>query len=245
MATKSRYQNPAIGDRVRLMMTTYNSNNRVDVDNVKRVDIYFLDPDQASEANPDGRTLVESIDESSVVRANTGEYYVETTLASDTYHIGTYVDVWHFVYRTDIESYQENMWRVFPDLFFATPIPVVYDFNFRFRPNRIRQGSIRYLIIEIEPNVPNIADLKQYYLNLAITSPLKISIEQACVDCMPQERDLRLVVDAVDVEYRENCRAYYKLDTREMDCGEYYVWFEMECGESLYISDKQIIQIFE
>jgi hypothetical protein len=61
---------------------------------------------------------------------------------------------------------------------------------------------------------------------------------------MPQEQDLRLVIDSDDVTLREACRAYYMLDTTEMSCGIYNVWFEMEFGESLYISDKQQLQIF-
>ena len=139
---------------------------------------------------------------------------------------------------------QAYNWIVYPNLFFATPIPVVYDFQFRFRPNRLRQGSKRYLIIEIVPNVPDQGDLVRYYTNLAIASPLKISMEMACVECMPQEQDLRLVIDSESINLRENCRAYYLLDTTDLDCGIYNIWFEMEFGESLYISDKQQLQIF-
>jgi hypothetical protein len=241
---KQRYQNPIVGDTIQLLMMTYNSNNRVDVDGVESVTIYRLDKTEITLDNPDGRVPIESFTGSEIEHADTGEYYLLVTATPGKYVIGTYIDSWQFRYRGDAIATQENIWRIYPDLFFATPIPVVYDFSFRFRPNRIRKGSIRYIIIEVEPNVPNIADLKQYYLNLAVSSPLKISMERACGECMPQEQDLRLVIDRDDVPYRENCRAYYKLDTTEMDCGEYYVWFEMECGESLYLSDKQIIQIF-
>ena len=108
----------------------------------------------------------------------------------------------------------------------------------------MRVGSKRYLIIEIEPNVPNVSDLKRYYLNLAISSPLKIFVEMACVECMPREKDLRMVIDGDDVIYRENCRAYYMLDTSEMATGEYAVHFELMAGECVYVSENQILQIF-
>lgn len=244
--TKQRYQNPNIGDTVRLLLTTYNSNNRVDLDSVSEVNIYTLDPTEVTDANPDGRRLVQTFTGASIVKVSgtLGEYYVDAELTSNLYTIGDYIDSWVCVYRGQ-ETIQENGWRIYPDLFIATPIPIVYDFQFRFRPNRIRKGSKRYLIVEVEPNVPNISDLKRYYLNLAVSAPLKIYIEMACVDCMPQESDLRMVVDGDPITYRENCRAYYMLDTSEMDCGEFYVSFEMECGESLYVTEKQILQIFE
>lgn len=245
---KHRYQNPVVGDTVRLLLTTYNSNNRVDLDSVTGINIYTLDRSEVTDDNRDGRRLVEEIPWSSgriiKVPDTTGEYYVDVELVQDQYVIGPYIDSWSYVYQEE-EITNENVWRIYPNLFIATPIPIVYDFQFRFRPNRIRVGSKRYLIIEVEPNVPNISDLKRYYLNLAISSPLKIFVEMACVDCMPKEKDLRMVIDGDDVIYRENCRAYYMLDTTEMACGEYYVWFEMACGESLHVAEKQVLQIFE
>jgi hypothetical protein len=245
MTLKQRYQNPVIGDTVKLRLFTYNSNNRVDVAEVSKVEIYFLDPQERSSENPDGRRLVETFTSDDIVRSDTGEYYIDVEAVSAKYTIGNYLDVWTI---TPVEggesSEQAYNWRIYPNLFFATPLPVVYDFQFVFRPNRIRQGSKRYLIIEIVPNVPDQGDLVRYYTNLAIVSPLRISIEQSCVECMPAEQDLRLVVDSEDVPLREMCRAYYMLDTTDMSCGIYNVWFEMEFGESLYISDKQQLQIF-
>lgn len=245
MATKERYQNPVIGDLVNLKLFTYNSNNRTDIAEVQKVEIYFLDPNEVSTTNIDGRRLVETFDTADVTRSGEGEYYIQVNVESPKYTIGNYLDIWTIVpVEGGDTSAQEYNWRVYPNLFFATPLPVVYDFQFRFRPNRLRQGSKRYLIVEIMPNVPNQGDLVQYYTNLAIISPLKISIEQNCADCLPAEQDLRLVVDNEAVTLREKCRAYYMLDTEDLDCGIYNVWFEMEFGESLYISDKQQLQIY-
>jgi hypothetical protein len=68
----------------------------------------------------------------------------------------------------------------------------------------------------------------------------------ACIECMPQEEDLRLVVDAAEVDLRDNRKGYYQLDTDTLDlvCGIYNVWFEMEIGGNKYISDKQQLEIF-
>ena len=113
-----------------------------------------------------------------------------------------------------------------------------------FRPQKLRKGSKRYLIIEINPNVPKGTDLQRYYENLAIVSDLKVSIEQKCGTCVPQEQDLRMVVDRASVDYREKKFGYFMLDTNEMEVGIYDVWFEMEMGENTYISDRFQLQIY-
>jgi len=242
---KSRTQNPVVGDIVRLSLYTSSSNNRVDV-TTNTVNIYFLDPAEVGEENPDGRRLVQQIlsDEITKVPDTTGEYYVDVELISDQYVIGQYVDSWDCLYQGQSVT-QSNLWEVYANLFTATPTPVVYGFQFRFRPNRLRIGSKQYLVIEVEPDVPYVSDLDNYYLKMATTAPLKIYIQMACVPCMPEESDLRMVIEGEDITYRENCRAYYLLDTTDMDCGEYYVWFEMACGETLHVSDKQVLQIFQ
>ena len=146
----------------------------------------------------------------------------------------------------DTEPHQsiQQFFDIIPDLWYTTPIPVVYDFEFKFQPNRLRQGSRQYLIIEVIPNVPRASDLKTYYENLSIVSQISISIEQSCGPCLPKEEDLRLVVDCEPVPIREKRFAYYQLDTCEMDCGIYNVWFKLEFGENIYVSDKSQLQIY-
>jgi hypothetical protein len=245
MATKERYQNPVIDDDVNLRFFTYNSNNRSDVFSISTVDIYYLDPTLISSTNTDGRRLVLTVDGDDVTSVETGHYMVNVTLESEVYVIGNYIDVWTVVVReNETENKIEQQWQVYPDLWYTTPMPIVYDFSFDVRPNRIRQKSIKYLIIGIHPNVPRASDLERYYTNLAIVSNVKIYIEQACGDCMPAEKDLRLVVDGDDVELREKCQAFYLLDTTDMDCGIYNVYFRMEMGENVYISDNQQIEIY-
>lgn len=243
MSLKERYQNPVTGDQVNLRLFTYNSNNRTDFNNVTKVEIYLLDPNSKTIENPSGKVLVETIE--NITHVETGQYLVTLSLEDTKYVIGDYLDVWYVeVEENETEATIENNWQIYPDLWYTTPIPIIYDFNFSFRPNKIRQGSKRYLIINITPNVPDATDLQRYYENLAIVSPLKISIEKLCGDCVPAEQDLRIVVEQDSVELREKNTGYYFLDTTEMDQGTYNVWFELEFGESLYISDKSQLQIF-
>ncbi|MHA2046001.1 MAG: hypothetical protein ACW99G_14510 [Candidatus Thorarchaeota archaeon] len=247
MTVKERKQNPVIGDDLTLRLFVYNSNNRANVNSVEKVDIYFLDPTEKSDSNPLGKRLVKTIPEEEVTFVEDGQYSISVNLETECFTIGDYIDEWHLQTKEcDPIVKVENWFKVYPDLWYTTPIPIVYDFNYNFRPNKIRAGSKRWLIIDIVPNVPNGCDLERYYANLCIVSPLKISIEMACVECMPKEQDLRLIVDQEDVQFREKGQGFYFLDTEalDLDCGIYNVWFEMEFGESLYISDKQQLQIF-
>lgn len=247
MATKERSQNPNVGDDIVLRLFAYNSNARKNVSSVEQVDIYALDPTEITTENPDGRRLIQTIDGTSVLLVEEGQYSVTFNLPDLTYTIGNYLDVWTLEFEeSEPVATVEQKWKIISDLWYTSPDPVLYDFSFGFRPNMIRNGSRRWLTIDIIPNVPTQSDLIRYYTNIAIASTLKISIEMACVKCMPKEQDLRLVVDKADVEFRKGCQAFYLLDTEslDMDCGIYNVEFEMEFGEAKFISDKHQLQIF-
>jgi len=240
---RERYQNPVGGDTINLRLFTYNSNNLANVTGVSKVDIYFLDPTEVTETNLDGRRLVETI--TTITQESTGKYLIQLNLEEPKYCIGKYLDVWSLEFENeDCPASVENPFQIYPDLWYTTPIPVVYDFAFTFRPNRLRQGSKRYLIIEVTPNVPRGTDLARYYENLAIVADLNISIEELCGECVPVEEDLRLIVDNEPVDYREKRYGYFYLDTTDMDCAVYNVWFTLSLGENLYISDKSQLQIF-
>lgn len=249
MAARERNQNPAIGDTVTLRLFMWNSSNRANVDQVEKVEIYFLDPEEITTTNVDGRRLVETIPKASVTAVETGQYSVSVALTSPDYTIGYYLDVWTVYYEDatiDTPGTIEHDWELYPNTWYADDEPIVYDFAFDFRPNRLRAGSKRYLEISITPNVPTGTDLDRYYTNLAIAASMKISMEMACVECMPVEADLRLLLEEKDVVYREKCRGYYFLDTDDLDlnCGIYNIWFTLIFGDSTYISDKQQLQIF-
>lgn len=248
MATKERYQNPAVGDQVNLRLFAYNSNNLSNFVSVEQVDIYYLDPQFVSADNPDGRRLVESFDGSIVTHSDTGTYQLQINAEVAKYVIGTYIDVWTVkAVEDEPSSTITNKFQIYPNLWYTTPIPVVYDFSFRFSPNKFRKGARQYLIIEILPNVPTAGDLRQYYENLAIVSDLRVSIEQNCGDCLPAEKDLRLIVDKELVDYREKRFGYFKLDTEDLDlgCGIYDIWFQLDFGDNRYISDRFHFQIYD
>jgi hypothetical protein len=246
MATvKERYQNPTVSDTIRLRLFTYNSNEFASVESIDKVEIYFLDPTNRSEENPDGRRLVEEFNVDDVTEEAEGKYLLEVPAESPSYSIGRYLDVWHLTVaegENTVESVQ--CFDIYPNLWYATPIPVVYDFDFYFQPNKIRKGSKQYLKIEIKPNVPRASDLQKYYENLAIVSNLKISLEQVCGPCTPAEEDLRLILDEEDVEFREKRWGYYLLDTEDLDPAVYHIWFKLEMGETVHISPKLQLQIF-
>jgi hypothetical protein len=249
MPTKERYQNPVVGDTLNLRLFTYNSNQRQNVSDVEKVEIYHIDSTCKTEDNPEGRRLVQTITGGGISQVTDpfgGQYLISPILSSQTYLIGQYLDVWHVQFNEDQSGTVTNEFKVLSDLWFASEMPIVYDFSYGFRPNRVRKGERRWLTVDIVPNVPNSSDLERYYANLSLASPVKINIEKACGECVPKEKDLRIVVEGGEVEHRRNSEGYYFLDTEalEMDCGIYNVWFEIEFGENKYISENLQLQIF-
>ncbi len=246
MATKERYQNPVVGDQINLRFFTYNSTNLRDVVGVDEVNIFYLDPNELTAENPDGRRLVETIASSGVTFEDVGTHLINIDVVETKYVIGNYLDILSIRVEADEAAQKiENCFEIFPDLWYTTPIPIVFDFDFHFQPSKFRKGSKQFLIIEIVPNVPRGTDLDRYYQNLAIVSDLKISIEQHCGDCLPAEQDLRVVVDEEAVGFREKRFGYYQFDTEDLSCGIYNVTFKLEFGGNVYISDKMPLQIFD
>ena len=246
MATKERHQNPTCGDSVNLRLFTYNSNNRRDVQSIDKVDIYTYDDTFRSADNPQGLRLVQTVAGEDVVQESTGQYLIQISISDPLYTIGAYRDVWSVVFEDGecATAQVANDFKVYSNLWFTTPIPPIYDFNFNFRPNKIRKGSKRYLLIQIVPNVPRGSEILAYYENLAIVSDLRVSIEKACGDCVPAEQDLRLIEDRTLVDYREQGYAYFHLDTEEYDEGIYNIWFELAFGENVFVSDKDAFQVY-
>jgi hypothetical protein len=239
MTVRERYQNPALNDDIRLRLFSYNSNNRADVTGITKIETYFLDPTEKSESNPDGRTRIEIIDGSNVTHDEEGLYSLEFNLTNEKYSIGNYIDIWYITVQNESTTI-ENGFTVYSDLWFTSTIPITYDFNFAFRPNRLRKKSKRWLMIEVAPNVPSQSEIYSYYTNLATISPIKISLAQRCGECISEDN---LLIEGDVVEIREKCLAYYFLDTTDMECGIYDVWFEMQLGESVYISEPQQLEI--
>ncbi len=246
MALKQRYQNPAVGDTIRLRLDVYNSNQYRDVTGFDKVEIYYLDPAARTAENPDGRLLFYTFQPNQITHEGEGKYYVDLVVSSPSFVVGKYIDSWHvnFDGQQPISAH-ESYFEIFPALWITSPIPIVYDFSFRFTPSKIRKGNKKHLRIEIMPNVPRQPDLVRYYQNLAIVSDIYVSMELHCADCLPEEEDLRLVIERDLTDFREKCYAYYFLDTTEMDCGIYNVWFELCFGDNVYISEKQQLQVHD
>lgn len=245
--TKERYQNPVINDEIKLRLMAYNANSKTNFTSIEKIDLYYFDPEEKTAENPEGLRLVQTIPAEDVVNTEIGSYSVNFFAEQELFTIGRYTDVWHVTVENESTTISNNF-EIYPNLWFTSTTPIIYDFNFFLRPNRIKKGSKRWLTVEIIPNVPNGNTLMEYYQNLAIISNIKITIEQECVPCMPSECDLRIVVDNELVELREKCNAYYYLDTTEdgldLKQGMYNVTFEMEFGDSIFISEKQALQIF-
>ena len=249
MAQKERNQNPVVGDDLSLRLFTYNSNHRQPVEEVEKVEIYRLDSTCITDENKDGRNLVATIQGSEIDEVTDpfgGHYKVDVALESETFTIGGYLDVWHVRFSANQQGTVTNSFRVLSELWYADSMPVVYDFSFGFRPNRVRKGERRWLTVDVMPNVPSSSDLERYYSNLSMASPVKIYIEKACGDCVHKEKDLRVVVNGGELEHRNGSEGYFFLDTEElgMDCGIYNVWFELEFGENKFISDNLQMQVF-
>lgn len=249
MAIKERNQNPVVGDLLNLRMFTYNSNHRQAVDSVDQVEIYQLDSTCITEENPEGRRLVTTVDSSGIEEVEDdfgGHYKISLNLEDQVFTIGKYIDVWYVKFNEAQSGTVTNEFRIISDLWYAADMPIVYDFSYGFRPNRVRKGERRWLTVDVVPNVPNASDLQKYYVNLALCSPIRIFIEKNCGECVPKEKDLRMVVEDGEVQHRRDSEGYFFLDTvaLDMDCGIYNVWFELEFGESKYISENLQLQIF-
>jgi hypothetical protein len=158
---KDRYQNPVIGDTVHLQMFVLNSNNSASLLEVNSVGIYYLDPANVTTINPSGKTLIQTYEGTAVQNPATGQYYLDVYLDPAIYtDPGKYIDEWDVVFQSgDPSTTINHLFVIYPDLWYTTPMPIVYDFNFYFQPNKMRYGSKKYIEIEILPNVPRATDL--------------------------------------------------------------------------------------
>jgi hypothetical protein len=241
---KDRNMNPVVGDDLTLKLYVYNSNSFADVQEIRKVEIWTVDKTVKSESNPDGLRVVEEIEGAAVANESTGVYSVTVSLEDSKYTIGKYADVWYTTMRQNgRETRREQYFQVFPDLWYTSPMPIVYDFSFNFQPNSMALGNKKPIMIQIEPNVPKASDLAKYYENLVIGANVLVSMRKHCGPCLPQEEDLRLVLDEVPVEYKDKNKAFLTIDTEELGCGTFDVWFKMEFGGFIYISDPMAFQV--
>lgn len=245
MATKERDTNAVCNDTVILRLYQYNENAPAAVNAIESVEIYFLDPFNRSPDNPDGRRLIQTFTSADVTTTDVGQYSVTVTLTSPLYVIGNYIDVWHISYEADqCPGTREMQFSIAADKWYANTEPYLWSFAFAFRPTKFRKNERKYIIVEVTPNVPHISDLDRYYADLNTYPALFVSMAIRCGDCVPAEEDLRTVIDRQQIEVRNKRLGYFFLDTTDLDCGIYDVWFELDLGGNTYLSPKNQLQIY-
>lgn len=240
--SKERHENLVNGDVAKLRLITINGNSYKNVQTITGVDIYYLDPTNQSEENPDGRRLIETITD--VSNDSEGHYSIEVELDHPTYVIGNYLDVWNWSIEDGCEIADTHRFSLGCSRWFSTDSPLIYDYSFAFRPNKIKKGSKRYLIVEITPIVPTGSDLIKYYAALVATGDLTITIEQACGDCLPAEKDLRQIFTDEPVTKKDGCYSYFWFDTTDLATGIYDVSFTLTIADNIYVSETNQLQIY-
>ena len=242
---KERGQNLKKNDTVKLKMLSFNGGEYKDPFEVNEVQIFKLFAVEATDDNQYGAVLVETIDGGDVVKDDVGKYHINVALNDSDYTIGKYKDVWNIVFEEGMPAaLHDDFFEIFANAWFTDSRPIVHDFSFNFIPNRVVKGSKKYIRINVEPDLVQGSDKKRYYENLIAAGELYINVQLACGDCVPEESDLSLIVARGVISERDKCSGYYFLDTTELDCGIYMVWFELELGPNLFVSDKQPLQIY-
>ncbi len=246
MAVKDRNQNAQPGDTVRLKFFSFSAGACKDVFEIEKIDIFRLFCLERTTENPLGRELVETIDGSEAIRDDVGQHHIDLELDTLTYVVGRYQDEWHHKFEDDNQPTQKSTFDfgVFPNRWFTDSKPIIHDFSFTYLPTRFVKGSKKFMQIEIIPDVPRGTDKQRYYENIAKDGILFISMIQKCGDNLPQEEDLRIIIDEECVTEREGCFGFFRLDTEEIDCGLFDLVFKLELGPNIYISDRQPFQIF-
>lgn len=238
MATKERNQNPVCNDTLTLRLYQFNQNSPTDVTEVQKVEIYVSD-----DTVDGGKRLVETITD--ITHDGLGQYSVTVDLTSPTYTIGDYWDVWTINYESDeCPGTRTFEFEILADKWYGNSDEYIWDFYFAFRPIKFRKNERKYIVVEVTPNVPHLSDLERYYQTLATYPDLFVNIKMRCVDCMPAEEDLQVVVDHAPVTMTSSRLGKYFLDTTELACGIYDIWFELELGGNNYVSPMNQIQIY-
>jgi len=243
MAAKERGQNAVCNDTITLRLYEFNENAPAAVNAIEKVEVFYLDPFNRTSCNPDGRRLIQTF--TTVTVDGVGQYSVAVPLTSPLYVIGRYVDVWHISFEADqCPGTRELHFGIGADKWYANSEPYLWSFAFAFRPNKFRKNERKNIIVEVTPNVPHISDLERYYADIATFPALFVTMAMRCGDCVPAEEDLRTVIDRQPVEVRNKRLGHFFLDTTDLDCGIYDIWFELDLGGNTYISPKNQFQIF-
>jgi len=254
---KDREQNPIIGDTIRLRLFSYSSNTRAEVYEVECVRIYFLDQDQRSEDNPDGRILMDTIPGTDVDNPSTGEYLVSLVTSETSYRVGSYIDRWEVKFEPqDARSgIIENNFTIYRDLWYTSSKPIIYDMGFTFAPYKMVQGTKKHLRVDVDVYAPDNSTIDNYYYYLNTLADIQIKIVQDDGDGYdPDVPANNIILNWTSVQWREGTSGYYLLDTsvdprpsragEPLGTGIYLVQFKAGLGENVYLSQNFRLQIY-
>ncbi len=255
---RERYQNPIVGDTVRLKSFIYNSNVKDNVSSISSIDVFFLDPDRISPSNPDGRILMASFSSAQVSNPSIGEYYVDLVTNGSDFRVGSYIDRWNIVFESTDQNpgVIENKFNLYRDLWYVSPEPIIYELGFDYEPHKIFRLSKKYIRVDIEVYAPD-EDIKaNYYYYLLTLSQIYVRIVQDEGDGYdPVDTSKNVLYDWSLVHYRETTRGYYLLDTtvdprpwrlnQPWGLGIYLVQFKANLGETIQLSPQFRLQIYD
>lgn len=248
---KEKYENPTLGDTVRLRLYVYNSNAMTSVKVFRSIAIYLLDPFNKSEQNIDGRTLITQIATTTITQQSVGNYYVDLVLnSSDDFVLGDYIIQWNLIFENDPDcpSIIEDKFTIYSRNWATSDLPLIHSFDFKFSPNRFVKNSKQYLIVKIIPKAQNADTLSRYYANMAVSSGLTVSISERCGPCNNVDED-DFILENEPVEIRERGTGYVLLDMREdndlgLECGLYNIFFTLEFGNTVHVSPVSQFEIY-
>lgn len=254
---KERTQNPVLGDTINLRLFSYSSNTLSDVYRVKSVKIFYLDHDQRTENNPDGRVLIRTVAEPDIQNPSDGEYLLPLITNETEFRVGSYIDRWEILFEdTDNrDGVIENSFHIYRDLWYTSEKPIIYDIGFNFQPYRLVQGCRKHLRVDLEIFAPEEDIIDKYYYYLLTLADIQLRIVQdEGVGYEEVETDKNVVLNWTTVDFRENTTGYYRIDTsadprphragKPWGTGIYLVQFRATLGGNLYLSQKFRIQIY-
>lgn len=254
---RERRENPVIGDTINLRVFTYSSNSRADIYQMDSVNIYYLDKEQATEANPEGRVHITSIPANQIFHPSQGEYQVVLKTNPVDYRVGTYIDRWEGLFEIDDSrpGVIENYFNIYRDLWYTSPIPLVYEIGFVYSPTKILSGSKKYIRTDIEIYTRDKSIVEQYYYYLRGLQSIqfRLTLDEG-PDYDPVVSENNIIQDWAPMSFAEDRTAYFLLDTsidprpsrsgRPLPLGIYLIQFKAALGETVHLSPKFRLQIY-
>lgn len=260
MAIKERYQSSVLGDSINLDLYAYNNNSLVNLHEIQKIEIYFLDPSQITSTNVEGRRIKEIIYPDTITNEGTGHYRSQLLLDNDLFEIGKYIDIWYVKFNPSDQNYNQitNNFEIHRELIQTNDRPFLYDIHFSFSPKKIVKNSKRYMKIGFYPTVhsdigvKSLAEdqLNQFYYNIKTCGNIYVRTEmiEGCgyIDSHP---DANIITDPEWslIDIRGDNEGYFMIDSTDegnYNIGIYNVKFKAEIQGQEIISNKFYLQIY-